>query len=571
MPYAELSGDRIWLFSEFREKELVQSVPGTRWDAEHGKWWIPLSWAACVQLRGTFGAGLQVGEQLNTWAAAEQVNRIGPCVALRDQEDAELEYNPPSVSGFELFPRQRAGVKFLVTARRAAMCDGMGSGKTAQTIRALENMSDAYPALIVCTNTMKRTWAAEFAEWAPHRRVVIIEGGAAKRRKLLAEDADVFVINWEALRSHTRLAGYGPIKLTDKEKEFKELNELPLRTVVADEAHRAKNPRAKQTRALWAVGWAAENRYALTGTPVGNTPEDTWAIMHFVEPREWQSKVKFIERYALQSWSNFGFMEVVGIRTEMKDELFRVLDPRFIRRPSKLMMQGVPDKLPPQIRRVELPPKQRRAYDQLRKELLAELDSGVLMASNPLTRMTRLLQLAAAYGEIDGEGNLVLAEPSSKLDALDDVLEELGADEPAVVFAESRQLLDLAEARFTKRKWPVGKITGGVTPADREVYKQRFQAGEIRALLVTYGAGGEGLTLTASRFPIRLQPTTSLIKNRQAEDRTHRQGQTRAVQPIDIVSLDTYEERVYDQVEVKGERLEEIVRDQEQIRRWLEK
>lgn len=587
--YVERGGDRIWCWVEYRENELIQKIPGARWDKDNSLWWAPLSWATCQQLRGVFGAALQIGPELTAWASEEATGRVQPCLLLRDAEDAELPEallpkDLPKAGDIRdgevveqdwaLEPRQRAGVRFLATASRATLGDGMGSGKTVQTICALRLLEiegkDPFPAIVVCPNSMKATWAKEWALWDPRRKVQVVQGGAAARNKQIASGADVLVMNWESLKNHSRIAGYGSIRLTEKEKEDKQLQAVPLRTFVADEAHRAKNPAAKQTRAAWQVAKQCEHRFALTGTPVANSPEDIWAIMHLVEPGEWPAKGQFIDRYALQSWSQFGFMNVVGIRGDVRDEFFRILDPRFLRRPTAVVVPALKAKLPPQVREVELLPKQRKAYDQLKKELLAELETGVLMASNPLTRMTRLVQLAASYGELDEHGKLTLTEPSSKLDALDDILEEIGDEEQAVVFAESRQLIELASARLTKQKIVHGLITGAIDVHRRQSAVDDFQGGRSRVILATLGAGGEGLTLTAARHSIFLQRSFSMVKNLQAEDRIWRKGQMREVQRIDIMAAGTIEQHVFDIGLEKEARLEEVCRDEETIRKWLD-
>ena len=571
MPLVELEGDRILIHTEYRHRELTKQVPGVRYDRDMMLWSCPVSWAACVQLRGVFQDELEIGPNLAAWASNEYASRVNPCLYLRDAEDSPAGLMP-IYRGEDLEPRQRAGVAFLCYAQQACLADGMGSGKTVQLICALETLDDlgaeAFPALIICPNSMVHKWVDEWNTWAPHRKAVMVKGGAAKRRKIMDEGADVYVINWEGLRTHSRLAPYGNIRLTEKEKEPKELNGLGLRTVIADEAHRGKSPRAQQTRAWWWLSWQATFRYAATGTPVANSPEDAWSIMHGVAPREYPSKVAFIERYALQSWNNFGGMTVVGLRGETREEFFKFFDARFIRRPTQVVIPNIAKKLPPQIRTIELGTKQRKAYDDLRKEMLTQLDSGVLTATNPLTRLTRLLQLASAYGEVNEEGNLLLTEPSAKLDALDDLYEELG-DEPVVVFAESKQLINLAAARCAKAKLPFGLITGDIKPSAREEAVRSFQNGDLRALLVTLGAGGEGLTLTATRFPVFLQRSFSLIKNLQAVDRAWRRGQERDVQPIIFKAENTVEDRVEQVGWDKEDRLEEITRDAETLRRLL--
>lgn len=570
MPAAERAGDRIVLTTEYRDRDLIRAVPGARYDKDARTWSVALSWANCLCLRGVFGERLTIGDELRAWAAAEREGRVDPAMAARERaldpsNDAHAE-SPPS-GWRELYPYQRTGVQFLSAAGSAILADEMGAGKSAQTIVALE-AQDAYPALIICPNSVKGSWAVEFASWAPHRSVQIVGGGAAKRRKQLAEEADVYIINWEALRIHSRLAPYGSVRLSDAEKTPGELNR-PWGAVVADEAHRAKEPKAKQTRALWAIGRSAEHRYALTGTPIANSPADLWAILNFVSPDEWPARTKYIDRYCMTSWNAFGGVDVVGIRPELRDEFFAVVDPRFLRRSKDIVLPWLPPKVH-LTRRIELPAKQAKAYKELRDGMVAGLDSGTLLALDPLTLLGRLSQLASSYADVQPDGTVQLSEPSGKLDELDAILDELG-DEPVVVFAASRQLIDLAAARLEKRGVTFGKITGTVSTDEREWAKEAFMAGRLQVLLLTLGAGSEGLTLTRARHLVFLQRSWSLVENRQAEDRIHRPGaeQHESVFIHDIVAAGTVEDDLLSALDAKGGMLEQIVRDKELLRKVL--
>lgn len=599
MQYPDQRGLRIDVACEFRDKEIIKLVPGAKWDSAAHTWYTPISWASCVQLRGVFGADLVVGAALTAWSQNELATRIQPCLALRTAADA---------TGLEFFshlkPYQRAGVAFLAMSRQALCADEMGLGKTVQAIATMELLgADAFPALIVSPNSMKLTWAAEFARWAPGRRVQVIQGTKPKRvaqmEAIAAGDFDVGIINFESLRQHTRLASYGSMTMTDEEKTPKELNAIPWRTVIADEAHRAKDPKTKQTRALWWMGDHAEYRYALTGTPVANSPEDAWAMMRFVSPLEFPAKTKFIERYAMQSWNVFGFMEVVGIRPEAQAELFKIIDPRMIRRLKASVLQELPP-ITYSTRIVQMEPKQKAAYEAMRKESMVQLDTGILIASNPLPKLTRLRQFASAYGslsyetvacpECDGTGVaggaicgrcqgactiqkeiLTLTEPSCKVDALEEVIEELGESQ-AVIWAESAQLINLAYGRLARGGKSVGLVTGAQTAAERQAWIDAFQRGDTKLLLCTFAAASEGITLTAASVAIFLQRTFNFIQNQQAEARIHRIGQEASnVTVIDLVTENTIEPRVAEALRTKGDQLEEFVRDVATLKEWLSK
>ena len=605
MTLIEKVGDRIEIEAEYREAELIRMIPGANWDRGKSVWHLKLSWASCLQARGVFGPLLGVGPELSEWARAELAHRIDPCLYLRTLDDIEYGSDMPDVMA-QLFPFQRVGATFMAKAGQALLGDDCGTGKTVQALAALE-ITGGYPALVVTPNSVKDDWRAEVEKWIPHRSCVVVEGIVTKRRKQLASGADITVINWEALNSHSRLAPFGNLALSDKEKTPGELNEIPWVTVVGDEIHRGKDPTAKQTRALWSVahGPSVVYRYGLSGTPVADSPLDLWSIMHFIAPREYPTRSGYTDRYCISQLNNFGFTEVKGVRYDTSEELFRILDPRFLRRLKAQVLPWLPEKMY-HTRHVTMGTKQKKAYEQMREQKLAELENGILLATNPLSEATRLLQFASAYGalgdpafevwgdgarlgafpsredadsyasQIEGAGvrnvtPLYLTEPSTKVDELEVLLEELGT-QPAIVFAESRQLLEIAEKRLTEHGVGCALFTGTTTAEQREQAKANFKTGRIRVLLLTFGAGGEGLTLTTAANVIFLQRSFSEIKNQQAEDRVHRPGQDADKVVIwDIITDNTIESRVHaTRIEKQGIS-EEIVRDYETMKRWLSK
>lgn len=561
----------------FRDKELFKQIPGASYSIADHQWYAPLTWASCLQLRGVFGDRLIVGQSLTDWAWNERQVRVDPATSLRAAWD--------TTGDEDLYPFQRAGVAFLTFARKALLCDEMGTGKTVQTIRTLKNIEaqgeSPFPAIVVCPNNMTLTWQKEFKMWWPEVKTTVIRGSAKKRIEQMNEaDTQVWIINYEGLRSHSRLASYGSIRLkrchvcdatlpdtkaysqSKCEHCKKELNEHPWTTVIVDEAHRMKDPKAKQTRACWALR-TSETRFAfaLTGTAIANAPTDLWPALHLISADEWPSRSKYIDRYCLASFNVFGGMTVVGLKDEMKDEYFNIVDPRMRRMPKEAVLPFLPKKTYSE-RYVEMTPKQASAYRQMEDGLIAMLGDGIAVAMNPLVQLTRMTQFASAYAEVNDQGEVVLADPSCKVDALVDILADMG-EEPAVVFAQSRQLIGLAEARLAKLGISYGLIVGGQSPEEREFQKTQFQEGRIRVILCTIAAGGIGITLTRSATAIFMQRSWSMVDNLQAEDRVHRIGSEihDKIEIIDIIASGTLEERQRLVLATKEDRLEEIMRD----------
>lgn len=580
------SGKHIIINTEWRYKELCKTLPGSKWDPKSQQWRVPASWASCLALRSTFKTELEIGPGLAQWATDELTNRVTPANELRVLETLEDPSNE------DLFPHQRAGVAFLATAKRALLADEPGLGKTAQAIRALkklqENGEEPFPALIVCPNTLKKNWKREFAKWWPEVEVAVVKGSANQRRKIFEEPADVYVINWESLRSHSRLAPYGSVALArctecgghdEKVSENRcevherELNRIDFKSVVADEIHRSKEPKSKQSRALWAATGEANIRFALTGTPIANNVLDLWSILHWIAPEEWPSKTRWIDRMVDTMLNAFGGMMVLGVKPHMQTEFDQTLNPRMRRMLKSVVLPWLPEMMF-ERRDVEMSTKQAKAYNQMRDLMIAELEGGdVVTAPSPLTQTTRLLQFASSYAEMDvdettGESKARLTEPSCKVDALmDDIKNGDFGNDSVAVCAVSRQLIELLSAALTKEKIEHGLITGAQTEDERQQAIDDFQSGKTKWILFTAQAGGVGVTLTAARRLIMLQRPWSLVDHKQALDRVHRIGSEihDSIIVTDYVTEGTVEERVLQVLETKADNFEAIVRDKAQL------
>lgn len=565
----------------YQDRHLMTELPGGRFNRQLQGWIAPLSWATCVTLRGLFGDRLEIGDDLQSWAWEQRNSRIEPAFQIRNLLELPASMPFPELdevekgSTLKLFPYQRVDVKFLMLNERALLANEPGLGKTGVLIRFLQVLKltgkEPFPAVVICPNSLKfAVWQRELAAWAPEFSVQVVDGSAGKRRKQLTSKADIVIINWDSIRLHSRLAAYGSINLTDAERLEKELNELRPRAVFMDEAHRLKSPQTAWTRAAWAIAHQARYRVAATGTPVTDHVGDMWSLGHALEPTWFPAKTKYMNRYAQVSLNFFGGAEVVGVNPHTKDELFAILDPLTRRVPKLLALPQLPPKLPPQYRHTPMSTKQQKAYDQMRADMLALLDGGLLIAGDDRVKFLRLMQFASAAAEITEDDQVKLTMPSTKVDDMVDLLEEMG-EAPLVVAAVSRQLIELAGKKLEQLKITHGYVTGAQTPAERRVAVDSFQAGRIRVILLTLGAGAEGITLTRADTMLFLQEDFSEVVNRQAQDRVHRIGSEihESIRIIKQITPNSVEERKLELLEGKRTRMEEILRDEDSIRYLL--
>ena len=133
--------------------------------------------------------------------------------------------------------------------------------------------------------------------------------------------------------------------------------------------------------------------------------------MHGNSPQDFPRKGQFIDRYALSQWNTWGGLEIGGVNPLNADELFSFLDPRFRRVPKEILLPFLPAKVFEE-RACVMSKKQKDAYTDMALTMIAELESGVVVTTNPLTQYIRMLQFAGAYAEVLDDGEIGLQMPS---------------------------------------------------------------------------------------------------------------------------------------------------------------
>lgn len=580
----------------YRYTDLMKTIPTASY--KKPKWSLNLGWATANALTNTFGEILEVSDDLKKWMSEYYNNTVLPSFSLRDQVKADEIFEG-------MFPHQNADVLFLSTAKRAILANGMGSGKTRSAIYTLrylhEKGENVFPAFVAAPSSTKISWKREFEAAFPGVKAVVIEGTATQRRKQFKEfhetEADVLIMNWESIKGHSRLKPYGAVALKKCshhggadpkvkpaacEVHEKELQEIQFRSAVGDEIHRITDPSTKVARAFKYATQDAEYKIAMSGTPITSSPENLFSCLNWLDPAEFPSRVKFIDRYFNVIQNHFGGTTVVGVKPSMEREFFTIVDPILRRMPKEVILPF----LPPIIREsryVEMNPKQKKAYNELKEKSITLLnDEEILRTQTPLTQMMRLLQFSAAYGTIKTrpvydtssagvepvgeEEYLELSEPSAKLDAFMEDLPDFG-DESVVIFAQSKQLLYLLAKRMDKANIEYGMITGDQDNLERQKYMDMFQEGKIQFILVSIQAGGTGLSLNRANNAVFLQRSWSMVDNLQAEARVHRIGSEKFshVNIIDYVTEDTVENLVSEAIDRKSDNLEYILRDKDLI------
>lgn len=586
------------------EYHLCEQIPGMNFRKHDSIWRAPLSWPAWVAFLTVWDRQpIEVHPTLRIWAD-ESWQIVNETYQLRGALDcppgpAESYFEDQDrATGQEMLPFQRGGAWWLADQGRTILEDPQGNGKTIQIIRAMQLLHDireqSRPWLVVATSSALYNWQRELNRWAPELSVRVIDGSADKRRHKLMDEVpvDVYVIGWKTVRLHTRLAAYPGLAFTkcdehggstgktvaQCEVHEKELNAIDFAGVIADEAHRMKDARSKQTRALWHLAAQARYFWPATGTPVADTVEDLWPILHGIDPHAFPSKSRFLSLYAVEEMAWSRGTRYLGLKPE-HERAFQASVQHYIRRiPKEVARAQLPERyegrLPATFRYPEMTAAQKRLYSQLKKQYIAELESTTVRAANDGVAFSRMCQLAAAMIETeDGEDSkgfykqlVRMVAPSHKADDLIEFLE----DNPGqlLVCMNSPQLLAICEAKLAAAKITHCAIKAEMNPVQRDQAAQWFQAGDCRVILMTGRTGGESITLTAADTVLFLQPDPSHLVNEQVIGRIDRIGQRNPVRIVYSITPGTVEERLYQLSQDKNERAEQVTMDADLIR-WL--
>jgi len=498
-------------------RDTAKGIPGASWSKSLMAYtWKP-EYKTYKTIKQQF-SGINISEDVQTWvdkflAACKRFEH------MKSVGDVEL----PVELGKKLFPYQRVGARFMYKAKRVINADDMGLGKTLQAICASQ-MTGSDCILVVTLNSLKFTWEAEIHKWTDSP-VTVIDGDKKHKQKAIDSFQGGFlIVNYESF------------------KLFPELWECEWDVSIFDEAHRLKNPKAQHTVACKRV--KSKWMWLLTGTPMENAPGELWSLLNALFPDTFSSYWRFVDQYCVVNEFTDGdkTIRVPGCASYPK-EIHQLLSPIMIRRIKTDVLKDLPDKLYQNIL-VELDSQDRKVYHDIITEMIAELDSGQIVATpTVIAQYTRLKQVCISRELLGSNRENV---HSAKLDALSELIESAIPNHKIVMFTTQLEALKMVKDRIFRDHGIIPlEISGDVKTVDRQHNVDRFMNDpNARLFLITVKSGGVGLNLTSADICVHLDKHPNPQVNNQAEDRLYRIGQKKNVTVYSILAKNTLEEYI---------------------------
>ena len=432
----------------------------------------------------------------------------------------------------EPFMHQRRTTAFMVTNPRSYVLNDIGTGKTMSALWAADFLMElgvAHRALVIAPlSTLERVWGDALFFHLRHRTSAVLHGAADRRKKLLAQPRDFYIINHD---------GVGVVK--------HELAARPdIDIIIIDELAVYRNKQTEKWKAIESIIHPGKNGtpkpwvWGLTGAPIPNSPEDAYGQCRLVTPASVPQFFTTYRNMVMEHQSTYIWTPRAGAI----DTVYKCMQPAIRFKRDECL------DLPPvifQTRDVELSSEQGKHYKEIMRELYTEVQGGKITAMNEGVKLSKLLQIACGV-VYDSTGQPHEIDAKSRVETLMELIEQI--NEKVIVFVPFTAVTGML-ARELNKHWNFAVITGETPIKERNQVFSDFQNPEKDIDIIAHpGCMSHGLTLTEASTIIWFAPIDSNDIYQQANGRITRPGQKYTANIVNLAGS-AVERKMYKRLE----------------------
>ena len=432
------------------------------------------------------------------------------------------------------FEHQTKTTDFILSKPGVLITSDPGTGKTRSVIDAYAKRRAGRMLVLAPLSILEASWADDIRKFQPSISHSV--AFAKNRLKAFNSDSDIVITNHDAVKWIAK----NPAVLDGFD------------TICIDEFTAFKNKDSQRSKAMAKVANHFEYRIAMSGTPNSNTILDIWHPTFLIDDGE-RLGVRFYSFRSAVCQPQFnGFANVWIDRPDAQEIVASALFDINIR----FSLEECID-MPQQVvstRYVTLNDKTMAAYSTLAEDSVLYTPQGTINAVHAGAKVKKLLQLCtgAVYDE-HGNAQGIHAE---RYDLVMQLVQERKHCLVAFNWQHERNhLVELAEKQSIK----YGVIDGSTPANKRKDIVDRMQAGQLQVVFAHPQSAGHGLTMTKATTVIWASPTYNAEHYQQFNRRIYRAGQTPRTEVIRIAAERTWEPDVYEKLETKLSRMDELL------------
>ena len=442
----------------------------------------------------------------------------------------------------------------------------VGTGKTLTCITTLRykyaKAKRIMPTLILSPIITLENWKNEFELFSNiySKRIIILVGPVKKRIKIIRESVTrfkgecIFITNYEAIGASLEFA-------TVLEKE------LAPEILVLDESHRCKTHNSKRTKRINKLADISKFRFILTGTFITNSPFDAFAQFRILDKGKsfGRNFSRFRNKYFYDANAGMPkdkYFPNWQIRSGALEEMNAIIKTKTMRAIKEDCID-LPEKVEKKIV-VDMTPKQKKAYEEMKKNLITFIGEEAVTAEMALTKMLRLSQIASGFVKSE-EGKIIRFE-NEKEKALKELLFDIckeGKGKVIVwaVFKENyKQIREVCEKLGLEYVEGHGEISSNQKFAN----VKHFNESDTCSVFIGHPKSvGIGINLKQAGTSIYFSRDFSLEARLQSEARNYRGGSIDIhdkVTQIDLSCRETIDETIDQALDAKLQTAEEILK-----------
>lgn len=463
---------------------------------------------------------------------------------------------------YQLWNHQKEAIARAKDRNDFALFFEVGTGKTATAIHILKAWEERdkrlQKTIIFCPPIVIRQWKEEIKKYSnlePY--VVLLEGHRDRRLKLLKahiNEPRIFITNYEALL------------MPDL---FRAFCEAKFDVMIDDESHKLKDIGAKRTKLAAALSKFCKKKIIMTGTPVLNTPMDLFSQFLVLDNGQTFGSNFFVFRATYFYDKNAGmpkhnYFPDWRPRPGIEEKIQGLINTKSMRVKKEECLD-----LPPLVRKeipVELSKEQRRAYDEMKEDLVTYLNGNVCVASMALIKVLRLQQIVSGFLSMESlegdKGSIHRFKDVPRIDALAEVLENVAPYHKVIVWACFKENYERIRDVCDGLKLGFAEITGERTEAQKREAVGLFRENpDTRVCIANQKAGGVGLNLIESPYSLYFSRGYSLEDDIQSEARNYRGGSQihDRVTRTDLVARGTIDDLILASLKQKQSLAEKIM------------
>lgn len=440
-------------------------------------------------------------------------------------------------AGGSPFQVQKVTGSMLTANARGYVLNGIGTGKTRTAGWSWDYLyGEGYckkMLVMAPRSTLYFTWAAELFETLPHRKVAVLYGSKAKRLRLLATDADVYVINHDG------------VKVIQKELEAK-VAAGEINVLVIDELAEYRNT-GQRSKALAKFAEKFDWVWGMTGSPMPHYPTDVWQQCRIVTPWRVPTDKRDVQDMLMRHVND----KVWVAREGAEDQAFEWMQPSV-----RFTMDDIMELPEMTVREVQVPlgPKQTYLYNTMVQHYQAGIENHVITAANAAVAMGKLLQISCGWVYTKTK-DIVHLDNDERLQAILDMI--TANDRKVIVFAATRSAVEGGAAYMRKHGIDLAVVHGDVKKRD-EIFSDFQNTNKYKALFAHPECMAHGVTLTRANMEIWLGILPDYAIYEQATGRIRRTGQAHRQHVIHIVGSPV-ERKIYRLLRTRAISQEELL------------